>query len=561
MKKKVIVAVVCALCLLVGTFAVGCDKNENETPSSGQAKDMTLNGVGMLYGKDEYKPMTKIRTLDDIYFPDGILETGLGMWIYKIKDDSWVRTDSAEGRDLFNPSRPTFISTHGMGGGAVADDPDIFYEAGYNVLCFEWGTYADEDNAHVGEIVDKVWLSDYTWMNTDKNKYIYGARWLRNDDTWVDDDPADASVIEMYCAYYYDLLSHFPEYSGSCIELFGHSYGGMISIGATSLLITAFRCGLLPAYMLPDKITMMDPYMMRCSAVEIEWLGENTPPRGNIAEVCYQTALECQKLGIAVRLFRFTKSVAYPAVMHHFADGDYYQGDLNISYWNYVNSVLYAHLTDDTIKVFNDDMGAQHNYAWDWYTEYYTGTMLKDSCATKTDEQAFCFKMDYDAVFAHIGMKYNVDLNGTLDTTDDDILYSFYREYKYDGKSNTYPSSDAMRSETPEEVAELHGKAKVAGFVYFDRNGNDKMDERIMDHLSGAKITVTNEEGEVLYTATTTINGYYEYEVESEGKYTVKVELPKGYALSTEEASDTSTAEIIDPYYQLALHNFGAKKK
>lgn len=561
MKKRIIVAIVCALCLLTGVFASACEKKD-EQPSSTPAKDKTLAAVGMKYGKNDYKPMQKIRTLDDIYFPDGLLDTGLGMWIYDNENDAWVRTNTEEGRALFRQDKKTFISTHGMGGGARADDPETYYAAGYNVLCFEWGAYADEENAHVGEIINKVWLSDYVWENSDTKKTVYGSRWLDINEKWVDDDPADACVIEMYCAYYYDFFSHFPDYSGSYIELYGHSYGGLISIGATSLLTTAFKCGLLPAYMLPDIVTMQDPYVMRTLIYPYDWLGENSPAKGNVAEVCYQTALDCQKLGITVRLFRFTQSVASPATLHQFGDG--YEGDLNISYWNFVNSILYAHLDNGSVGLFGSDlaaMGRQHNYAWNWYTEYYTGKKLTDAFATKTQEQAFCISMDYDASFAHTGMKYNVDLNGTLDNTDDDLLYSFYREYKYDGQSNTYPNSDTIKSESIEEIAEMHGKAKIAGFVYFDRNGNGTMDERIRDHLSEAKITIRDEDGNTLAKITTTINGYYEYEVDGEGTYTVKVELPKGYVLSGEDALDQATAEIVDPYYQLSLNNFGAVKK
>ena len=550
MRKRTLMAIACVLCIMIGVLTMGCLNNK---------KDLTLNGVGMSYGDGEYKPMEKIRTLDDIYFPEGLLETELGMWIYNGQEDEWYRTDSEEGRAAFDQARPTFISTHGMGCSSHADDPDIYYAAGYNVICFMWGAYADEDNSHVGDIVDKVWLSDYNRYDAVGKTYYVGARWEKEDGTWEEEDPSDASVIEMYCAFYYDLFSHFPDYAGSSIHVFGHSYGGMISIGATSLLTTAYKCGLLPAYMLPDVVTLLDPYFMRCSGYDIAWLGEDTPAAGNIAEIAYQTALDCQKLGIAVQMFRFTKSVAFPATLHYFADKQ--GGDLNISYWNFVNSVLYAHLTDNSIAVFNNNPGTQHNYAWDWYTEYYTGKKLTDACATKTEEQAFCFEMDYDASFARTGIKYNVDLNGTTEDTDDDILYSFYREYKYDGKNDLYPNSDVLASETLEQVAELHGKAKIAGFVFLDQNGNGKLDERIKDHLSGAKVTIFDEDGNEVYSTETTINGFYEYEVEKEGKYTIKVKYPRGYKIWSKEGSAEVETEIVDAYYQLSLHNFGAVKK
>ena len=358
----------------------------------------------------------------------------------------------------------------------------------------------------------------------------------------------------MFGAYYYDFFSAFPDYAGSSIHIFGHSYGGMISIGATSLLTTAFKCGVLPAYMLPDMITMLDPYMMRCSVYDIPWLGDDTPDFGNICEVAYRTALDCQKLGITVRLFRFTKSVAYPATMNNFALK--YGGDLNISYWNFVNNIIYAHLNDETIDVFSS-MEKQHNYAWDWFTDYYTGKILTDAEAKLTEEQVLCFEMSYDASFARTGIKYSVDLSGTMKNTDDDVVSSFFREYKYDGADNDYPSSDVARSETAEEIAKLTGNAKIAGFVYLDRNKNGKLDERIRDHLSGAKIVVTNAAGEEILSSVTTVNGYYEVEVSEKGDYTVKVELPTGYVFSTEDADSEVTFSVVDEKHQLVLTNFG----
>ena len=85
------------------------------------------------------------------------------------------------------------------------------------------------------------------------------------------------------------------------------------------------------------------------------------------------------------------------------------------------------------------------------------------------------------------------------------------------------------------------------------------MDERIRDHLSDAKVTIKNSAGETVYSGTTGINGYYEVEVSDECDYTVSVELPYGYCLSTENASLEASVTIIDGLHQLALNNFGAK--
>ena len=231
--------------------------------------------------------------------------------------------------------------------------------------------------------------------------------------------------------------------------------------------------------------------------------------------------------------------------------------DINTSYWNFINNVVYSHLDNDSVSVF-PDMEKQHNYAWDWFTTYYEGKMLTDAAATETTEQALCFKMDYDVSFARAGIKYNVNLNGTLDSNDD-IMTSFFREYTI-SDDNDHSNSDAIESETYEQIASLTGKAKIAGFVYFDRNGNGKLDERIRDHLSGCKVVIKNSDGETLFSGVTEINGYYELEVDQTGTYTVSVSLPSGYSLSTDSASLQTSVTIVDSLHQLALANFGAKK-
>ncbi len=553
MKKILMILTSCVLLLTFVLGATACDGKKN----TDEKTDKTLAAVGLAFDGEE-KPMTKIRTLDDIYFPEGIFDTKLGMWIYDASTDSYERTNSPQGRALFDKNKPTFVSTHGMGGNAFADEPQLYADE-YNVLCFVWGTYAGEKNERVSEIVDKVWLTDYerTYdMGKGITKKYYGARWQRvafdNEEKtrwhwaeWEENDPSDACVIEMFCAFYYDFFKDLADYDAPSIHLFGHSYGGLISIGATNLLITAFKCGLLPAYMLPDMVTLLDPYMMACGLNDINWLGEYTPDFGNVCEIAYQTALDCKKLGIAVRVHRSSKIIAAMAgsveVGEHIAR----------SYWAFINNVIYSHLDNDSVSFFSSSESL-HNYGWDWFTSYYEGKMLTDAAATKTTEQALCFKMDHDVSFARTGIKYQININDSRDSNDD-ILTSFFREYSIE-------SPDSSDSETYEQIAELTGKAKIAGFVYFDRNGNGKLDERIRDHLSGCKITVKNSSGEVVYSGTTGINGYYEIEVSEEGTYTISAELPYGYVLSTEGASLQTSVTIVDGLHQLALAHFGAKK-
>ena len=482
--------------------------------------------------------------LSDIYFPSGMLETGLGLYIWDNVKKTWVRTDTEEGKALFRNDKSIVCFTHGMGGNGSLDCPDYYYDEGYNPLTFMWGAMSDEAGETWTLIADKVWYRQY-------------GHWRKTDNSFEENDLSNAACAEIYGAYYYDLLSAFPDYSGSEIVLMGHSYGGMLTGAMLSFLCSMYNKGHLPAYMLPDKVNFLDPYFSRAdynAELIVPWLlPEERPLKGNVNEAIYQAALESRNLGIAIGLVRTSKPVCTPTTLNAFGL------DVTGSYWNFCNSIVYAHISDNWKTQFPNFLYENlHGYGWSWFDEYNTGYILKDTSAT-VDEEAYCFYMPYEKMFAKAGIKYDFDINGTKEDIEDDIVTSFFCTY-VSGTSvvDKDPINDAYYNESKTLLdAYTKGKAKIAGFAYLDRNGNGVMDERLKDHFYGAKVTVKDADGNVIYTTITSANGYYEVETDVAGEYTVTFSVPKKYSVATEEVK----VNIVDTERQVAINNVCVSQK
>ena len=511
MKKRFLFGLTAFCMIFLSMFLLGCEKNNTEN-----------NNYDDLEGWEE--DTYKLVQLKDIYFPDGILDTGLGMFIWNNTSKTWVRTDTEAGKAVFDKTKATTVFAHGMGGNGHSSRPDEYTEMGYNVLNFAWGTFSDEESVVWTYIANKIYF---------RNENM---RWLNNDDVFIEDDIPNVSVAEMYVAYYYDFFSAFPDYSGSEIMIYGHSYGCMLTMAVASCMYSLYEYGELPAYMLPDKINLLDGYFMSFSKdKDVPWLLDKEQPSfGNALEDIYQTALKCRKYGTAVGLFRTDKTVCYPCT-------GIIDKPVSTSYWKFTNNIVYSHLSDRS----RSGIDALHQYGWDWFTDYYyDGQKLTDSSST-TDEEVYYMGMSYGAMFARAGIKYDVYLNGTKDNTDDDVFTSFFCEYNME-------INDRRRNESAENLAAYKtGKAKIAGFAYEDKNGNGKFDDRICSHVAGVTVTIKNKDGQTIYSAETEANGYYEVETDVAGEYTITFTAPDGRSVSTQEAKVT----VTDVERQLCLTN------
>ena len=526
MKKKIFFCfAVVLMTLLLSTILFGCEKTGNSHMGDPTEED-----------EEEQKIDYKMVRLSDVYFPDGLLDTGFGMFIWDKTNKTWVRTNSAEGKALFDKTKSISVFAHGKGGNGYSSKPDLYNELGYNVINFAWGAFSNEDLKFLN-MTDKIWFG--------KN-----MRWLSNDGEFIEDDVPNVSVTEMYVAYYYDLLSAFPDYSGKEIVLMGHSFGCSQTMASVSCLYSAYERGELPAYMLPDKIHLLDPYFARATErfAICPWLKDEEQistektykERGNILKAVYNTSIKCKKYGTAIGLFRASKYVCYQCTQNEFGE------DLTGAYWNFCNNIVYSHVADSVRYDLHDYTPYIHQYGWDWFTDFYhEGQELKDA-ASSTNEEAYFMGMSYDAMFARMGTKYELDINGTDDNNDDDILTSFMCDYNTE-------VNDSIKMAIINEDDSYHSevKSKIAGFAYVDANGNGEFDDRICNLVAGMQVRIVDKDGNEIYSAVTGENGYYEKEVDAPGSYTLYFTAPDGRA----QSSGSYIVDITDSNRQLCIYN------
>ncbi len=525
MKKRILFSLTVVLtALLIAALLFGCEKNNNNNNTKND--------------DDDFKNKYKLVTLENIYFPDGLLDTGFGMFIWDNTNREWVRTNTDEGKALFDKTKSTTIFAHGMGGNGYSSKPDYYNSIGYNVISFAWGAFSGE--SIYTTIAPKIWFPEKT-------------RWINNDDIVVEDDIPNCTVSEIYLAYYYDLLEAFPDYSGQEITLLAHSYGGMLTMGFLSCLYASYERGNFPAYMLPDKIHLLDPFFSQVSVTSdllVPWLEnqEQIPIDGNVLRTIKETAQKCNKYGTAIGLFRASKMVCFPCTIIDYSGNSELTGD----YWSFCNNIVYLHVADSIGDELEDFETSIHQYGWDWFTDYYQeGQKLTDAAST-TNEEAYYIGMSYEAMFARTGTKYEVDISGTEQNTNDDVLTSFNCEY-----SNEVNDSKNMviTNEDPKYHSEV--KNKIAGFAYVDANGNGKFDDRIQNLVSGVKVKITDKDGNVIYSGKTAENGYYEMEVDAVGQYTVTFTAPFGRKVT----NNTVTVDVTAENRQLIICNAVVVKK
>ena len=427
---------------------------------------------------DSSKGMKKLLTREKLNLPEDLLsESNFQPFGLRIYDGSkYVPIDTP---DIFDENKKTLMFAHGMGGNAAWENADTYFNSGYNVLTFFWGSFAREDNLHMPAVCDKVWFYDGNL------RYV-----TEPNGEWNNGENINYSVAEIYAAYYTDLLLSHPDYDSREIIIAGHSYGGMLTTGLLSYLTTAFRSGILPARLLPDRVVLCDPYFMQgITSRHIRWLNNlKNPDYGGIAYLAYETVQTANKLGISVSLIRTNYVVEYPITLA------------------YPNTTVGSEMT----KKFNSSvlyvdgpatgmLGVSESHVYGLVWPALNTCELYDSL--NPDEYAYGIFNPYHADYARVGETYSLDYNNTPDNLKDDIITLL----------------------NPADT-------KIYGFVYNDVNGNGIMDERITKHISGAQVVIKNSDNEIVYDEPTSLNGYFSYRAKP-GEYTVTVTVPENYSL------------------------------
>lgn len=474
----IIVALVMAFCVL--PFS-SCIKNK---PKS----------FGEHYYSDSYDAIS----MEDIYLPAGLDLNELGLFWANGSD--WVRYDSEN--VIFDDDKPVIIFAHGMGTGAHAPYSQKWLDAGYNVGCFMWSEFSD-DEPFTGQ--SKVW-----------GVYPGKMRW-KSDGKFEKNDVPSHSLAEIYAACYNDFFAS-RAFSGSEIRIYGHSLGGQLTAALSSYFVSALDTGKMNPSFFPDRITILDPFLWNSSdETYITWLNKTLEDGGSV-KATLDTVQSLRAKGAAVEFVRSSPWVEMAALTNG-NDGN-----------NYALKKETAYLEIDTTFLPSkyglvDGIAACHEVGEDWYSGAIDQPVFLDSSEGAYGEYGISPNTSTSYIYARMGNAYALDLNSTEEDYSDDTLCSVNIE-----------------------------KPKIAGFVFLDKNDNGIMDDRIISRISGITVSLYEKgQKKALSSVTTNINGYYEFEAEPGKEYYIKVKKIKGYAFSEKSECGQFNTNGTDASFQSAV--------
>ncbi len=430
-------------------------------------------------------------SMEDIYLPAKLDINELGL--YWADYQGWVRYD---GQDVpFDDNKPVIIFAHGMGTGTFGPYRQKWLDAGYNVGCFMWSEFSD-DEPFTGQ--SKVWgvlSGKMRWRGTSKFEY---------------EDIPSHSIAEIYAACYNDFFNS-RTYSGSEIRLFGHSLGGQLTAALSSYFVAALDAGKMNPAFFPDRITLLDPFLCNDSDVTyISWRDSTLEDGGSVKAVL-DTVRELKVKGTAVDFVRSSPWVEMAA----YAKGD--------DGYNQALRSEVAHLEFDTgflplkYGIYNG-IAACHEIGEDWYSGAIDQPIFPDCSEDATGEFGISPLTPTSYIFARMGTSYALDLNSTDDNYSDDTVRS-------------------LNIENP----------KIAGFVFLDNNGNGLMDDRIKCRMSGVKVLLYEKGSrKAVASCVTAENGYYEFTLEQNKEYYIKAEKIKDYKFLAKTSTDSYAASGTD---------------
>ncbi|MDD4120105.1 MAG: SdrD B-like domain-containing protein [Clostridia bacterium] len=478
MKNPLYFFVAIITCLTLSTILSGITLSFLEKERKPERVITSMEEKYLNIHPNEYSPLS----LNDIHIPEIIPISTFGLKIYN--GSSWKDSENEEDNP-FDYTKPTVIYTHGMGTGSGIDNPNLWFSKGYNVCHFLWGPFSDDMPTN-GQ--DKVW-STGKYLGQDKNILSFkDTLWSSGSSKTYSTDVPDHSITEIYAAYYFDLLMR-EDYTGSEIRFYGHSLGAQLNLALTNYLIYCLENGIIPISVLPDKVTLLDPYIADFDSNLIcSWNGENM--LGGSAKKALDTSIKAKQLGIAIEEIRTSEWVALAAYVN---GGEFYEG--------FKSNIMYSHV--DTNFLFNElpmtsAIERMHVIAEFWYADMMSADILFESNSSSYAMSPFSSK---EYVYARMGNSYEINFSETASDLSDDSV-----------------TSDIS-------------KAKVGGFIYKDSNNNGIFDERLKNQLLGVRISLLDENNNELVSMATNLNGYFSFDLEIGKTYKLLVNEESGYRL------------------------------
>lgn len=499
-----------------------------------------------------------------LYIPSAMRYEGIGMFVCYLDENNRfqiVKTTKSEAVARFDAQKPTVFFIHGMhnDSGALYDEGGSFLtpylRAGFNVLLFRWSQLSDE--AVPWDIEGKIWGTNKGVSK--EGTRLLGMRWRKTFEEYVEDDVPNASIAEIFGAFYMDFMTRF-DYKGSSIEISGHSMGGQIAFASASFLLTKEQEGLMnPAY-LPDKVTLFDPYIPQFfDGAYCAWLKKYVSSyiydaEGNPAyfapgvrkytasvNMMADIAEALNKRGVTTQILPSQTGFVYALASMYSEDG----------YKKLCENTVTIRYRSDWVKNPIEEFNDFHYAGRDWYVHSIFDEAYPDNAMHNTPDVTPSAMTMLAYIYARTGTSYSMEENTTEDDFTDDIFF-------------------ADNIET----------AKIAGFAFDDSNGNGIYDERIQARLAGAKVElylVDGRKNTLIATKITDESGYYSFDIpriHANGfdKFYIRVIAPAGYEIGTRGREDgamgndirktdgLSDTVTLAHYKSLRIINIGLKK-
>lgn len=476
--------ILCTILVLVGAL-IACGELPANEPAD-TAPVVESQELADLYA---FTSMPTIGDYTDKVDPDFDLSS-VRLMYYVPETDDWTNDPSSA---PFDESKPTYIHAHGQGWDGHMYTARDMYNRGYNIINFYWGTFASDD---LYPIEYKIWdnITQYTVRVDGRGKKIKSNAF-------------SCTVPEIYAARYCDFFAQHPNYDQP-IHMVGHSYGGQLTLAMSAYLTTLWKQGRLPARLLPDRYTLLDPYFDNAAPqFNCQWLGGQFFKDSSVSAAIYCLHNILFPNNIAIEMLRTSPYVEMSMAMG--------LGKENVTdYFTELKGIMRVVelANDDDLSAFKSSFSDQVAICHSVANALYPNARSKDVYYDEEGVAVFGCEMPAADVLLTNGMHFDF----TIDAED----YTQFQNMEF------------WRTEPDEPET----TARVGGMVYVDANGNGKIDESVAHRLHNAQVVVKDEQGTVVANAST-VNGFWRVDVPKGKTYTVTVTSGTQTTTSTVEAT------------------------
>lgn len=500
MNKKTIIIALCVILALSLTLA-GCGSATTNLFKDliTSAPEADNNGGNDDNNDDNKEPVVEKAnlTMSEVYLPEGMDKEEFGLYWFS-PETGWVSATADPNTIPFDDSKPIASFAHGMGSGGMVREEEA-YAAGYNVAEFRWEQFADNNSS------DTMVLQSRIWGVRDG---IMG--YVNNDDKEIFDDVPDHGIAWIYACYFNDFMKTRPNFSGSEIHFMGHSFGGQLTLAVTSCMIWGVETGRFSKEYLPDRVSMLDPYLAIADDPTVcEWLDQKLD--NGAIDIGVQELKKIIDLGISTSLLRTSPYILAACSFWGGSSTEEMLADKAMFNEKYAGiTALTLHTTGGTAFLEKQlglvsGINERHVIAEYWFVTSLNRPILMDSASENSEEYGYNGRIPLSYAYARIGSTYSLNFNETEEVYSDDEITS----------TNI-------------------NKAKIAGFAFNDENSNGVNDDRLYNRVGGVKVSLYKVgTSSPIQTTTTTKGGAYSFEVDdTNAEYYVKAEAPEGYTIS-----------------------------